>query len=189
MYICTLDMKKTRNAIAVRFNKRAKEMLLDFVNTRPERASYRRFKRRWEDADGFKWPGKEDGFRATQQIARAIWSGQKRGIEGLQMALNLGLKQIGDSEPGISAPVYIDWQAGALFLAPGDLKELVWLTMLQYSQRLGVCANKAHSCPTPYFIRRKPDHKYCSDACAAPSQREFKLRWWHRERGAGQAST
>jgi hypothetical protein len=51
---------------------------------------------------------------------------------------------------------------------------------LQYLTRpnvtTGFCANS--ECPAPYFFPDRRGQKYCSEACAAPAQREFKRRWW-----------
>ena len=48
---------------------------------------------------------------------------------------------------------------------------------------LGKCADRARycanpSCVAPYFFARRRNQRYCSDACAAPAQREYKRRWW-----------
>lgn len=51
---------------------------------------------------------------------------------------------------------------------------------LIYLRRCGnlarYCANA--DCPAPYFIAKRKSQKYCTDACSAPAQREFKRRWW-----------
>ncbi len=52
----------------------------------------------------------------------------------------------------------------------------VILRAMSLATRLRFCPNA--SCPAPYFVARRRSQKYCSDACALPSQREFKRRWW-----------
>jgi hypothetical protein len=42
--------------------------------------------------------------------------------------------------------------------------------------RMRVCQNQ--ECPAPYFYALKRNQRYCSGTCAAPSQREFKRKWW-----------
>jgi hypothetical protein len=50
------------------------------------------------------------------------------------------------------------------------------LHLAKCSDRARYCANP--DCIAPYFFARRRSERYCSDACAAPGQREFKRRWW-----------
>jgi hypothetical protein len=40
-------------------------------------------------------------------------------------------------------------------------------------------------CRNPYFVAEKRWQKYCSEACASPSNREAKRKWWHENKGKG----
>lgn len=40
-------------------------------------------------------------------------------------------------------------------------------------------------CPAPYFLAKKKGQKYCTEDCAADSQKEYKRKWWNENRGAG----
>ncbi len=151
-------------------------MLVEFANTRPE--AFDRFRRHWEKPDGLKWPGGANDFYWTQEIVRIVWEGNKRGLEGYQIDLSLGLKPAGEEEPSIPPPIHADWEASELFMAPRDLKDVVWLTLLQHSQRLAICDNRNGGCAMPYMLKQTPKQRFCSDACALPTQREFKRRWW-----------
>jgi hypothetical protein len=52
----------------------------------------------------------------------------------------------------------------------------VLIHCMHSADKLRVCQNT--DCPAPYFIAQRRSQKYCSEKCAQPSQREFKLRWW-----------
>lgn len=180
-------MKKDIDTLGVQFGKKAEQMLVEFANTRPELEAFERFRRKWEKVSPLKWRGDHKSFCWDQSILREIWEGHKRGIEGFQLSLCLGIEIEGryTQEEEYIAPsvVAIDWDESSFSLTPHTLDQVVWLTLLQHSQRLAVCANyhkgDSSSCQTPYFVRYRPRQKYCSDACALPSQREFKRRWWN----------
>jgi hypothetical protein len=40
------------------------------------------------------------------------------------------------------------------------------------------CSNP--DCPSPYFFAQRSTQKYCSEDCALPFQRDYKLRWWRK---------
>jgi len=67
---------------------------------------------------------------------------------------------------------------------------LMWL--VDVGDRARHCQNP--DCVAPYFIAARRSQKYCSTTCAAPTQREFKRRWWaehgskRRQKGARQAA-
>jgi hypothetical protein len=166
-------------------------MLVEFVNTRPDPEAFERFRRRWEippaegkeGHKGFRWEGGHDYFEDSQALVRAIWAGKKRGTEGLNVALRLGVASFERSEEGGEVvaqepSIEVDWEEGSLVPAPRSLNDVVWFTLLAHSRRLAICANKDNGCPTPYFLKNKPKHRFCSDACALPAQREFKRKWW-----------
>lgn len=177
--------------LAPRLQAWASGLLLDLANARPGPEAFARFKRRWERY-GLPLGGDEGYFRWVQQRLQEVWDGRKAGIEGTQVALCLGLRT---DEPvldldtgrfldssGEPPPIRVDWSGGRLYLEPRDLMEVAWLTLLCNSRRLAICGNQMNGCLTPYFLRTKPKQRFCSDACALPTQREHKLKWW-REHG------
>ena len=164
--------------VVMKLGKRAEQMLLDFANTMPEADGFARFKSKWERF-GLLWSGGLPDFRDSQHIVRQTWEGKKAGIEGHQVGLSLGLLG-SDGDCVTPPPVLVDWKESSLGVAPRNLHDLVWLALLQHSQRLGVCENyiKGESCPTPYFLKYRPTARFCSEACASTAQRESKRRWW-----------
>jgi hypothetical protein len=175
-------VRKTRPRnldVAIRLGRRAERMLLDFVNTRPEDGAFLRFRKKWEPY-GLKWNGNAGDFRESQGIVRKTWTGKKAGFEGIQVELSLGLRGGNGEEEVPPPPIRVDWAESSLCVSPRNLHDLVWLALLQHSQRLGVCENhlKGGGCPTPYFLKYRPAARFCSDACAVTAQRESKRRWW-----------
>ncbi len=57
---------------------------------------------------------------------------------------------------------------------------MVLLYALKHVHLLRYCANPG--CKEPYFVARRGSQIYCGSPCAAPAQKEAKLKWW-RERG------
>jgi len=157
-------------------------MLVEFVNCLPDEPAFLRFSGKWQRVSPLKWESDHKSFLWSQGLVRAIWEGKKKGIEGLQVKLGLGIQpeayfaEEGDVVP--APPISVDWDRGQLFLTPRNLEDLIWLVLLQQSRRLGICASKGNDCPTPYFLKYRPQQEFCSDACALPRQREFKRRWW-----------
>ncbi len=176
-------MKQTRSGnlgVVIGFGKRAERMLVDFVNTMPEPDGFARFKEKWERDLELKWIGAADDFRVSQSIVRKTWDGTKRGIEGHQVALSLGLLGSDGEDEVPPPPIHVNWEESYVYVAPRHLEDLVWLTLLDHSQHLGICENhrKEESCPTPYFVKYRPTARFCSEACAVTAQRESKRRWW-----------
>ncbi len=46
--------------------------------------------------------------------------------------------------------------------------------------KMRVCDNP--HCPHPYYLRSEGGKMFCSKACAAPSQRAHKLKWWNHHK-------
>jgi hypothetical protein len=158
-------------------------MLVDFANTRHEREAFERFNQRWWEKTNMFWTGPVDSlaesFFETQQIVREIWEGKRQGNEESAVKHGLGLVFPRPEYAGWSSLIEVVWSEGALRLDPRDLNDFIWLTLLQHNSQLAICANRDGGCLTPYFLRRRPAYKYCSDACAKPAQRAFKLQWWN----------
>lgn len=169
------------HTLAVRFGKRAERMLEDFVNCLQGPEPFKRFKQKWE-AGPFKWRGGQEHFLWSQRVVREIWEGKKKGIEGMQVGSSLNIEPGGyfaeEGEHIGPPPVQVDWEAGQLVFVPRNLEDVVWLTLLQHSRRLGICENKDGGCVAPYFLKYRARQKFCSDKCAEPAQRQFKRNWW-----------
>jgi hypothetical protein len=160
-----------------KFNKLATEMLVEFANTRsgPEAAEY--FQRKWTKRLGLSW-GDSWRFENVQGNVQRIWKGSNRN-PATMMSINLGFN--GDGE--VRVPIVVDWNRGMLTIEPHTLDQLIWLILLQYSARLGICENHGNGgdCVTPYFLKYRPKQRFCSDPCTAPARRESARLWWSRE--------
>lgn len=177
-------MREDWNTIKMRFGRRARTMLEEFANTRSGAEAFERFKRTWKPKDV--WVGDENYFRTMQERVRETWENKKRGVESILVELWLGLHPDSWDEEGPRPQqlVHVDWKGGGLYMVPRNLNDMVWLTLLQNSRRLGICANRGTDpvCPTPYFIKYRPQQQFCSENCALPKQREHKLNYWKKNR-------
>jgi len=72
-----------------------------------------------------------------------------------------------------TATVQSDWAVSDEAI---DEFALVLLRAMHVADRMRYCPNP--TCPAPFFIANRRSQKYCSDACSAPAQREFKRDWW-----------
>jgi len=176
-------MANARQVLAIKFNRKAARMLVEFVNMEPDLS---KFVPKWGGIFGLSWS--QFDIKSTQRIIRSLWQGKKAGIEGFQIGLSLGLNPPNYAEghePMIQPPLIVDFRAGGFRVIPRDLEQLIWLVLLQHSRHLGVCQNKkspGYGWPHPYFIKYRPEQKYCCDRCAAPAKREAKRQWWNRNR-------
>lgn len=159
--------------------KWATKMLVDFVNVR----DFGDFQKRWRWHQGMDWRGGETSFKRVQALVCGVWRGKRDGATEVAWHLGLGMPK-GDKVQTYKRPdIRPNWKTGTLNLSVFELNELVWLTLLHESPRLAICKNslEEHSgvkCPTPYFLKYRPQSKFCSDLCAIPSQREAKRRYW-----------
>jgi hypothetical protein len=184
-------MKKRRRNLADRMNvaitlpKWAPEMLVDFANA-SESWFLKQWRKKYMWRDLLTWTDESEDFSELQGIVRNVWKGKASGEYEVSRHLGLG-KYSSERESGFS-PLNIDWKKGALFFAASDLNEILWFTLLRYSQDLGICANEKSdknpggTCVTPYFIKYRPQQQFCSEECALPAQRESKRRWWSEHR-------
>jgi hypothetical protein len=173
--------------LAVDFTTKGAELLTDFVNTHAEGLE-RRFVSKWHEKTGLGWylgTGREVGGEPNpvkvQKAVRELWEGKYKGLEDQAIAHGLSLVVPRQEEGFVDTSqllFHVNWKNGFIWASPRDLGDYVWLSLLQHSQKLALCANKDNECPSPYFVRKKKGQKFCSEACAAPSQREFKRRWF-----------
>jgi len=171
-------MSKVRNTLAIRYTEAGADLLLDFVNTRSEREAFDRFNERWYEKTSHVWVGEIENFVATQQRVREIWEGKKHGDEASIIKWALVRRPEYEDSSWYSF-IEVGWEEGTLKVRPRDLNDFIWLLLLQYSSQLAICANREGGCVTPYFIRKRPGYKYCSDVCAKPAQQAFKRQWWN----------
>jgi hypothetical protein len=179
-------MANARQVLAIKFNKKAARMLTEFVNMPLEPPVISRLVNKWQGLFELQWPGSLSDVPGAQRIVKSLWQGEKKGIEGFQIASSLGLEQPDYAEEGeaiIKPPFAVDIERGGLWLVPRDLHQLLWLTLLQHVRSLGICRNaRGSGWSHPYFIRYRPEQKYCCEQCAAPAKREAKRQWWNRNR-------
>jgi hypothetical protein len=170
------------NVLVVRFGKRAETMLVEFANCPSDKEAILKFRSKWEPISHLRWEGDHKGFLDTQDLIRAVWEEKRKGIEGLQVMLNLGIEpapRFADEGERLSPPpISVNWDRGQLHLNPRNLQDMIWLVLLQQSRRLGICVSRDNNCSTPYFLKYRPQQEFCSDACGQSRQRESKRRWW-----------
>jgi hypothetical protein len=135
---------------------------------------------KWGDRTSRGWSDHVQGILEAQQIVRSIWEGKLRGSEDQSVGLGLGLtvpRRDYDPRYFDSSIVlfHVSWEYGCIWARPRDLNDYVWLSLLQNSKRLAVCANKEDGCPAPYFIRSKPNQKFCSDASPGSTSVQAKV--------------
>src|SRR2546426_10171801 len=119
------------NVLVVRFGKRAETMLVEFTNCCPDEEAFLKFKSKWGRISDLKWEGDHKGFLDTQDLIRTVWEGKKKGIEGLQVKLNLGIelapRYAEEGEWLSPPPISVDWDRGRLLLSPRNLQDVIWL--------------------------------------------------------------
>jgi hypothetical protein len=174
---------------AFRFRKGAAKTLIEFVNTRPETEAYERFlaKFAYNEPDRppvHPWSGSEAEFRDVQEKMRAIWEGRKGSAPNLHFNQHLGFVPPPKGQAPLRPPFMTDWKSGIIHIQISHLNQALWLILLQYSRQLGICENhtRFQDCPSPYFIKYRPNARFCSEECAATAKREAKRRWWDKHR-------
>ncbi len=182
-------MRKARGHLAERLDltivlpKWALTMLVDLANAQ----SVDFFLQKWQFRELLSLTQEPKDFDQLRAVVRKVWRGEASGAA--EVSRHLGFvhdKSARHSRP----PLYVDWKRSNLYLSASDLNDVVWLTLLRYSQSLGVCGNvesrenPTGTCVTPYFIKYRPQNQFCSEICAGPAHRETKRRWWN-EKGPG----
>lgn len=78
--------------------------------------------------------------------------------------------------------VKVDFSSGKIGLGkPTTLLDLLASWLLECRRKLGICERE--SCQTPYFVKRHPRSRYCSESCFRQSRLDKKNQWWKRNRG------
>ena len=163
--------------------KGAARMLTDFVNTRPEKAAYLRFLSRWDPKEE-QWRGNEGEFRTVQEKIRAIWERREGSLPNLHLNQYLGFAARPEDQKPRQPIFEADWRNGVIRMDVQKLNEWLWVALLQFSRMLGICENhkRFQDCPTPYFIKYRPNARFCGQECAVTAKREAKRRWWEKHR-------
>jgi hypothetical protein len=174
--------------VAISLPKWAPGMLVDFAN-----ASEEWFRKQWRKKyvwkDLLTWTDESEGFSRLQETVRQVWRGTASG--GYEVSRHLGLGEYGSEREADGSPLHIDWKRSTIWFRASDLNEILWFTLLRYSQDLGICANEKSeknprgTCVTPYFIKYRPQQQFCCEDCTLPAQRESKRRWWNEHRKTG----
>jgi hypothetical protein len=81
--------------------------------------------------------------------------------------------------PDGNRQVSINWKTRGLAYNPKTTLQQAFYFMLKNSDLLKVCANM--ECNRPYFIAKRANERYCSDACFENAQRLSKKTWWKTE--------
>ncbi len=154
--------------LSIGMGEHSRKMLTDFINTLADRTAFERFKKKYErrerceDGSAYTllWQGGFEYFEFVQSEMRAIWEGRKKGSESMQLNLRLGLLGSMEDEQTDPPPIRADWKQGSLCISPNTLSDVVWLALLQHSQRLGICENKrTGDCPHAVFPKISSDCK------------------------------
>lgn len=60
---------------------------------------------------------------------------------------------------------------------PSPLEQaLIWL--LKSADKTRCCPHP--DCPSPYFLAKRRNQRYCSEVCAQRGERELKQKWWEK---------
>jgi|SRR5215472_1649582 len=187
------------NLAAKRDPSKLLDPLKDLANLQDDPASFERFARRWpvfarvldddpsENYVGFggeRWskmpPSIPKRFFRTWQmreVLREIWGGNSKKLGDV---LFPGPHDYPDRKPDPDwLPAHqlkVDWHRGEFVYIPETEFQGAVYELFRRSPFAKVCANR--DCPAPYFIAAKTAQRYCSEPCAEPSQRAYKLRWW-----------
>jgi len=174
--------RKRRGVLAIRLAKQATRMLIDFANCSAEEEGFKWFKRRWvrPHVDGLEWLGGFKEFQIVKSIVQRIWEG-KLLTGDTQVLMYLGFIPFDDSDTTRWPPVHVDLKLGEISLRAKNFTQLILITAIQNSHRMGFCSNHDRpeiGCITPCFIKYRPNDRYCSSDCGAPARRVAKKKWW-----------
>jgi hypothetical protein len=120
-------------------------------------------------------------LKQAQEQLRALWREQAPLLKEANLMILAGRYMQECQPPAGTEGIPVDMR-GILGLTRGpDRFLMVLLYALKHVHLLRYCANP--DCREPYFVAQRASQIYCGGPCAAPAQREYKIRWW-REYGA-----
>lgn len=74
--------------------------------------------------------------------------------------------------------VALDWRRQALTYQPQTTVEQALYYLLQHSSLALICGNL--ECTHPFFMAKRPNERYCTNACFDNAQRLATARWWSK---------
>ena len=116
----------------------------------------------------------------AREVLREIWRGNSEKLPAVLLPSPEDVVFASEPQWGWPPQIKMDWHRGEFVYTPDNEFQRAVYELFRRSPFAKVCANP--DCPAPYFIAGKTAQRYCSEACAEPSQRAYKLRWW-REHG------
>jgi hypothetical protein len=182
--------KKANKILGMITADEAERLLLDWVNLKHEDAP--RFMNRWHPLIG----NVGRSLFSYQESLRKAWDAPNSRTRSWYLftirhahAYEMRTQQAGVDINALRNPNATTEEILAhkeLLEAPPEISALE--AALYYLQE-GVGDRAKHcgydGCRDPYFVAEKGWQKYCSEKCAAPSNREAKRKWWHEKKGKG----
>jgi len=103
--------------------------------------------------------------RFVRDRVQGLWSeiGQQLLIDDLREIL-------------FPADFEIDWKRRRLVYKPQTMLQGAFYYLLQNANLAKICGNSG--CAKRFFFAKRPNERYCSDACFAEAQRAAKRGWW-----------
>jgi hypothetical protein len=160
-------------------------MLLDLANVQPdEPKSMQRLQKRWPElcAESALLPPIRGDFQRSVKYASLPEVAQRTGsLRELVQSLWMGGPEWAvKTLEGILLPdgerVGINWKGRTLDYKPRTGIQHALYYLLQHSDLAKVCANM--ECVRPFFLGKRPNERYCTDACFENAQRLGKKAWW-----------
>jgi hypothetical protein len=111
-----------------------------------------------------------------RDLAQRLWAGggDAGGIEILEDYLfRLPMDGVASVKED---HVRVDWRRQKLSYEPQTKLQAAFYYLLQHSNLAKVCGNR--DCARRYFIGKRANERYCTDACFAQAQRSAKKDWW-----------
>ena len=118
-----------------------------------------------------KWPDLADDLNGLRALVRRAWAGTEDAAEDVERVL---------FSKGHKSRMRVDWRRQTLSYQPQTTVEQALYYLLQHSSLAKICGNT--ECTRPLFLAKRPNERYCSDACFDQAQRLSTAKWW-REHG------
>jgi hypothetical protein len=165
--------------------------LTELANVRPEKpAAMKKLQRHWPElaVEVATLPPIHDDvmemlakYEDLPHVVRRIGS-----LRGFVQRLWIGVPEATATLEQILLPdgerqVGINWKGRSLAYQPKTTIQRALYYLLSHSDLAKVCANM--ECVHPFFIGKRPNERYCTDACFQNAQRLAKMTWW-KESGA-----